>query len=1132
MSLKRKEQQRMKWMKRLRLINWHYFTDVTMEFGKQTLITGQNGAGKSTIIDALQVLFIADQRLIRFNAATDDAKRSYINYLKGKIGNDDRSFLRDGDFTTYIVSEFWDEKKRESFVVGIVVDVYRDRMYDEEYFILAETNLDQLDFVNPRSELLNREEFRRRYGVNAGEVGRRGVRNKTLFERNKSNYVKALLARTGGLHERFFKVFTKALSFKPISDIRSFVYDYILDRRELQLDLLKQNFELHERYKQELERLQERKQQLKDIQENYRLYVRYRETTKEQDYVIRRLKLDVEQEYKEEKERELSHSQRQLEQTRDNIRVAQTKHQEASEESKSAYQRWQDNSGEKSKKSLELKVAEGKRNLEELGRLKQTYEYQIQKEIELINEFSKWSNNEYWVLGDQEKAGLEMHQAMLLQLLGLVQFERLETHEEEQWQENLKSLGKTLSNFHQRLIAGESRLHDQMKADAEKISELEQVIRELEQKRFSYSEPVRQLKALLDESLKGRSMVWIFCEEAELLNEEWRNAIEGYLNTQRFDILVEPQYVSEALRIYEREKWKYRLEGVGLVDTEKEKRFLGTSEKGSLAKEVEATHPVILAHVEHLLGRVMKASNEQELRQHRTAVTKTCMVYSNYVARQMARRQYEVPYMGSKAIVRQLDIRRTELAQLKEASIVRQQLHSEFQKQIQRTKEKESQYARLSENTDLMRKIDELSLQLEQDQNNLRTLDLTEAELLKGEFEYWGKQEKEWLEKLGDEQKKLGKLEEACGQYAAAVHLQTTKIREAEENCSQWVSEWGLEIEKRAMKRYEDAVKQTNPTAQKINNYLVSWKGQQKLRDDQFKEVVTLRTRYNASSAAIQDEENTPYDRMYETIENLNIPEYQTKVEAARMESEEQFKSHFIFKLREAIEMARREFEQLNYALRHFPFSDDRYHFEVRASERYKKFYDAIMDPMLLEKGSLFELPENERTSNLHELFERLVRGEGGELEEFTDYRQYLDFDIVITSGDGAKSRFSQVLKEKSGGETQTPFYIAILASFHHLYSSNKTSRLVVFDEAFNKMDEQRIQSSLRLIKQLGLQLIAAVPDEKMQHMAPEVSTTLFVTKYNYQCYVDMIDRWEGESEYVSEEVDDKNNDEIQPTLF
>ncbi|MBC7325993.1 MAG: ATPase, partial [Moorella sp. (in: Bacteria)] len=166
------------------------------------------------------------------------------------------------------------------------------------------------------------------------------------------------------------------------------------------------------------------------------------------------------------------------------------------------------------------------------------------------------------------------------------------------------------------------------------------------------------------------------------------------------------------------------------------------------------------------------------------------------------------------------------------------------------------------------------------------------------------------------------------------------------------------------------------------------------------------------------------------------------------------------------------------------------------------------MDPGVMEQGSLFELPEDDRAAILHELFEKLIRGEAGELEEFTDYRNYLDFDIVVTSGEHRYS-FSQVLREKSGGETQTPFYVAILASFNHLYATGKTIRLVVFDEAFNKMDEERIQTSLRLIKRMNLQLIAAVPDEKMQHMAPEVDTTLLVHRNGFRCFVDMISRQE-----------------------
>jgi uncharacterized protein YPO0396 len=1114
----------MKWMKRLRLINWHYFKDVTMEFGKQTLITGQNAAGKSTIIDALQVLFVADHRLIRFNAAAhDEAKRSFENYLKGKIGSDERSYLRDGDFTTYIVAEFRDEDKKESFVVGVAVDVYRDRSYEEEYFILAPCKLDQLDFVSAQGHLLNREEFKRRYGAGVGFGtggfrlgGGEPYRGRALFERNKSNYQKALLARMGQLQDRFFQIFTKALSFKPIQNIRAFVYDYILDKRELQLDLMKQNFEIHERYRQELERLQERKVQLQGIRDGYQTYVRYKETIKEQDYVIRRLRLLCETENLEQQERLKQQAEGKLATIKEEIGFAEQKLIEAREQSQSAYQRWQNHAAERRKQELEAEIRELEQKRAELDRMLSVYRSQLGQEMRLLENFSAWPDNEFWSWepGERERIGHFVEQ--MAELATTVEQDGAADLDEEAWTAALAAIGEARSGWYDRLLVGEARLQEALKTAEEQAAELERIIRELEQKRRSYAEPVKRLKTLLEERLKGRSPVWIFCEEAELLDESWRDALEGYLNTQRFDLLVEPECFAEALSIYEREKWTHKLEGVGLVDTDKERKYLGTALPGSLAQELAAEHPVIRAHAEHLLGKVMKAGDEQELRQHRTAVTRSCMVYNNLVARQIPKKQYEIPYIGTKAIARQLEIRKAELQEVKERIAGLRRLADSFKDWIRRLRDKDAVYNSLAAHLGLPKERKTCVLRLEQARSEFERLDLAEVDRLKADYEHWRAAEKQWTDNWGRLQQEQGTAEAECKQLAATLLLQQNKVRDAEADVRQWVDEHGTESEMRATQRYEEAERQTAvSTWQKLQNWERSWKGQQTLRDEQFRIVTQLRQKYNVDHAFggdVNDPENGTYDRLLDTIEHLNIPEYQQKVEAALAESEEEFKSHFIFKLREAIEMARREFQQLNHALRHFPFSDDKYHFEVSPNERYRKFYEAVMDPMLMEKGSLFDLPENDRTAVLHELFEKLVRGEAGQMEEFTDYRQYLDFDIMVTSGNGARYRFSQVLKEKSGGETQTPFYIAILASFHHLYS-NKSSRLVVFDEAFNKMDEQRIQSSLRLIKQMGLQLIAAVPDEKMQHMAPEVTTTLFVSKHDYQCFVDMIDRWDADGD-------------------
>src|SRR5690606_27373506 len=76
------------------------------------------------------------------------------------------------------------------------------------------------------------------------------------------------------------------------------------------------------------------------------------------------------------------------------------------------------------------------------------------------------------------------------------------------------------------------------------------------------------------------------CEllDIEKENDEWRNAIEGYLNTQRFDIIVEPQYFNKALEIYEKHKFKKKIHGIGLINTNKLNGYV--LEQNSLASKV------------------------------------------------------------------------------------------------------------------------------------------------------------------------------------------------------------------------------------------------------------------------------------------------------------------------------------------------------------------------------------------------------------------------------------------------------------------------------------------------------------------------------------------------------------------
>ena len=51
-----------------------------------------------------------------------------------------------------------------------------------------------------------------------------------------------------------------------------------------------------------------------------------------------------------------------------------------------------------------------------------------------------------------------------------------------------------------------------------------------------------------------------------MADERWRGAVEGYLNNQKYYLLVEPGHYQEALNIYDRLKKEAEYRAFGLVD--------------------------------------------------------------------------------------------------------------------------------------------------------------------------------------------------------------------------------------------------------------------------------------------------------------------------------------------------------------------------------------------------------------------------------------------------------------------------------------------------------------------------------------------------------------------------------------
>jgi uncharacterized protein YPO0396 len=63
--------------------------------------------------------------------------------------------------------------------------------------------------------------------------------------------------------------------------------------------------------------------------------------------------------------------------------------------------------------------------------------------------------------------------------------------------------------------------------------------------------------------------------------------------------------------------------------------------------------------------------------------------------------------------------------------------------------------------------------------------------------------------------------------------------------------------------------------------------------------------------------------------------------------------------------------------------------------------------------------------------------------------------------------------------------------------------RLIAFDEAFNRMDGERINTMLQFIKDMGMQVLIAAPTEKCQFITPYMDTTLLVLRDGYSSWIE-----------------------------
>ena len=1108
----------MKKLKRILLMNWLYFGKQLIEVDDVNFLTGKNGAGKSTVIDALQIVLLGETSPRNFNkAANDSSQRTLEGYLRADMDDSSPKSRRGKDFSSYIACEFHDDQTNADFVAGIVFDCRHDGTVRQQYFLY--------DGVIPAHCFV---ENRQTMSIPALRAWLKSMPDShgQLFDTNW-RYREELLSKWNVHTDQVCRMLKKAVSFRPIVDIRQFITENICDIPEKpDIEAMQQTIRDYQHHERLAEQQEKKLEALDGIGRQYQRWLEASEELRQ----VRFLSLWAEREQQaqqlEQLRQEEASCRRDLEESAQRCRELEASIADR-EQRKSTLQAQREKSD--IYREQHRLQAEQRRLQQERRRLSRDIDAaleEIQKEAaqltDLCRRMGQWPDLEAVSALRQQAEEVERACAPLLENAASLLTGSLEPLEQAQ---------AACAEFSHRLQQAAYSLSASARQSQTTRRETEETLALLQKNVKDYPSGLLHLKQQLTDGLQAAhpgATVEILADVLEIADgeEAWRGAVEGFLNTQKFYLLVEPEVYDDALALYDGLKGSGR-QTYGLVDVGQiRQREQTDAQEGSLARKVETDSDLARSYINYLLGRVICCETVSELREHRAAITADGMVYQGYVARPIPRQRMEDAFLGRKAVALRMEKLRAELRRQEEAverlRPVEQLLEDQRKREVLFTARFCQEMAQRQ--ADAARR-DELDGQLAQIDAQLEGLDLLWLEDLDREMARLDGEIAQLRKTLREEDRNGGLLTNRLQQLTEEKLPQTRQqLAETERTIEgRYPAE---DREAVGLPRYREALQRLKKPAAILRQLRDQAPETEAHAAQQWEQLLRLRReyvqQYRPCPFAVDAAHNVEFEAERQLLADSALPQYREKIRKARESALEQFQNDFLAKLKSSIDQVQEQVRNLNRALERAQFGTDRYRFIVERNPDYGDYYDMILSPELMEgEGGLFALPFQQKYGPLIEdLFSRIAGSDDTEhnarqqselqqnIERYTDFRTYLRFDLETTDGNGNRQLLSKTLNTKSGGETQTPFYIAVLASFAQLYRVNdpsglgNTVRLVIFDEAFNKMDSERIVESIRLLRKMHLQAIICTPPDKLPDIMPEADRTLLVCKDKYRMQI------------------------------
>jgi hypothetical protein len=1076
---------------RIIAVNWYGFNQV-LDVSGNLLITGDYGVGKSALLDLLQRVLLGGNA--RFNrAATGDASkrqlRGYCLCDTNTATGEAEEFARDQVITFIGLEYTWpDNKKRQTWGQRIEYESPTGRP-SILYFCYPD-RLDLSHTCDADGNFLPEAPFEAWLKREAADVWHR-----------EESYLDNL-AHSGNLNfnlKLFSKTLPESLAFQRIPRFDEFIRERLLPESPLQIEEVRRSLEVHEDYEAKLKRFEAQLLILKEISSQHEAQMLAAKDARlmrilEKDFELRRAadarrrsdellaSLRTTAREEEQKLKETVGARESAKQVLDNARTLLTS--EGGDELLALRNR--------EKKLKEDIRTLTKRRTDTLGLLR-----------ERGQAWTRWLQ-----IGRQLPVGL-LSAALDLASGSL---EALDSGSVESGMSSLPALAEHFNKLRLKASSDQSAASQKVTSLTADVNGLKNDLRKLDSNQTHGEFPLRDF--LLKELPKSEGAFGPeqLCRLTEIKPEEekWRAALELYLRSNRFALIIDSKRHRIAQRLVDKQ-FDRDTRREPLVDPDEAQELRTQVHPNSLAEKVTASNPVARALLDHLLGGIVCVSSPEEFRGKQRAITESAVFWNRPITTKLGRVSEVEPVMGVRGL-KEMRERKKRLLSEKMVDLEKAKDNStRLTRWIEGGEELQLGSAVLPSAQDTTQQLEASKRELSGVEKGLEVLSRPELEARVSEV---GKLEEEFnqLLLLEDRLKNSSTVREIRAQEeksSTAASSETKKRLDFEECITQFGE--GLPSPSREAKaqvlltehrNWEDCIKAA-----------IELRGAEELKEqtargEKFRQRSLLRLQFSEFTRFNENEDrNDDYDAERRILEEQKVEEYRRKSEESKKEWENRLKKHVLGDLKRRTDQAIIDIKQLNACIDE-PIGQNRY--RISWDQRQDADFDQLW--RILKSGLEVTDPLSAaiRDPAIEEaktkLMEALKAPADSPIRQRLDYREYFKFDMkskdISLPEDVAWSSLMRHSGKMSGGENQSPFFLAMLSAFLRAYhraepgslSRRDTLGMIAMDEAFSKLSGYGVEGCMATANALGLQLVLAMPDKDAPSALHGANTILMIT--------------------------------------